>query len=297
MAARMYYEDGLSQSEVAAKIGVSRPTVSRLLSYARQSGIVQIVLTKPDGGDSLTNELQLALGLSRAIVVDVTRNRAPEEAIALAARAEVAGLLLGPGDTLGLSWGGAMLRLAHAASGLGLEGVKVVPIVGGMDEIDQRFQSNEIAREFAVRSGGQVVFIMAPVTPAGDLARRLRDDPDYGQRLALWDNLTAAVVGMGMRPEAASYLPAHLQWARQLTGAAGDVAGCYFTIEGEDLRPPGDAGMLAITHHQLRNTPYVLGVASDPGKAESIIGASRGHLVTALVTDTVTARKVLDRLT
>ena len=34
-AARLYYEDGLTQAQVAAKIGVSRPQVSKMLAHAR----------------------------------------------------------------------------------------------------------------------------------------------------------------------------------------------------------------------------------------------------------------------
>ena len=41
-AARLYYEDGLTQAQVAAKIGVSRPQVSKMLAHAREAGIVHI---------------------------------------------------------------------------------------------------------------------------------------------------------------------------------------------------------------------------------------------------------------
>jgi deoxyribonucleoside regulator len=41
-AARLYYQDDLNQRQVANELGVSRPTVSRLLTQARREGIVQI---------------------------------------------------------------------------------------------------------------------------------------------------------------------------------------------------------------------------------------------------------------
>ncbi|WP_155467637.1 helix-turn-helix domain-containing protein [Trueperella pyogenes] len=37
--ARMYYDLGLRQSEIAEKIGYSRPSVSRLLENARKLGM------------------------------------------------------------------------------------------------------------------------------------------------------------------------------------------------------------------------------------------------------------------
>ena len=40
-AAKLYYA-GLSQQEVAQRLHVSRPTVSKLLAYARRRGFVRI---------------------------------------------------------------------------------------------------------------------------------------------------------------------------------------------------------------------------------------------------------------
>ena len=40
--ARLYYEQGLTQDQVAKRIGVSRPLVSKMLTRAREAGIVHI---------------------------------------------------------------------------------------------------------------------------------------------------------------------------------------------------------------------------------------------------------------
>ena len=47
-AARAYYEHNETQAEIAARMGVSRATVSRLLTDARESGIVRIQVVNPD---------------------------------------------------------------------------------------------------------------------------------------------------------------------------------------------------------------------------------------------------------
>src|SRR5690606_40773930 len=42
--AKMYYFQGLTQSEIANKVGISRPIISKLLQKARECGIVEIVI-------------------------------------------------------------------------------------------------------------------------------------------------------------------------------------------------------------------------------------------------------------
>lgn len=46
-AARLYYLLDYNQNQIADKLGVSRPTVSRLLQIAKNEGIVQIKITDP----------------------------------------------------------------------------------------------------------------------------------------------------------------------------------------------------------------------------------------------------------
>ena len=46
-AAKLYYEHQLSQFEISKKLGVSRPTVSRFLQQARETGIVRIEIIDP----------------------------------------------------------------------------------------------------------------------------------------------------------------------------------------------------------------------------------------------------------
>jgi len=45
--ANLYYIEGLSQEEVAAKMGLSRVAVTRMLRRAREEGLVQITVKKP----------------------------------------------------------------------------------------------------------------------------------------------------------------------------------------------------------------------------------------------------------
>ena len=45
--ARLYYQSDYSQQQIAAQLGISRPTISRLLKYAKEKGYVTITITDP----------------------------------------------------------------------------------------------------------------------------------------------------------------------------------------------------------------------------------------------------------
>src|SRR5699024_9372085 len=60
-AARLYYEQGRSQTEVAQELGLSRSNVSRILTQARDRGIVEITIHDPEGPPRRDEVLEAAL--------------------------------------------------------------------------------------------------------------------------------------------------------------------------------------------------------------------------------------------
>ena len=68
--ASYYYNDGLTQDEIARIENFSRPHVSRLLDRAKETGIVRIEVVKPDflSTDSVAAELKERLGLKSVSV-------------------------------------------------------------------------------------------------------------------------------------------------------------------------------------------------------------------------------------
>ena len=44
---KLYYLDGATQAEIGKKLNLSRPTISRLLQFAREKNIVKISINDP----------------------------------------------------------------------------------------------------------------------------------------------------------------------------------------------------------------------------------------------------------
>jgi len=294
-AARLYYDEGLTQHEVAKRLSVSRSTVSRLLQLARDNDIVRIEVRAPSPAANLSAELAAELGLRRAVVVPAQGPRAGLQALVAPALDELGRTGLAVGDVLAVSWGTTVWEIAQAQRFPNLRGVRLVPAVGGMDESDMRFQPNEIARRVAAASGAELSFLHAPALPAPQLRRSLLSDPQIAERLDLWNRIHTALVGIGMPPTAHRVGPAHVLAAREaLTAAVGDVASRHFDLAGEPVELPHEDRLLAVTRDQLRAAGTVIGVAAGPEKAASIVGAARALLVDVLVTDAATASSALE---
>ena len=77
--AKMYYEQGLTQQEIAEKVFLSRSHVSRMLKEARALGIVEIIIRSPfENHVSLEMSLAERFGMEK-ILVAYTENTGPRE--------------------------------------------------------------------------------------------------------------------------------------------------------------------------------------------------------------------------
>lgn len=297
-AARLYYEHRRSQQEVAEALGVSRSTVSRLLTEARQRGIVRIQVIPPSEPAGLGEELTRRLGLRRARVCPAPRRQeAPWAGLAAAAGDALASEGLRSGDVLLAAWGRTTWEVSQQLE-CPLPGVIVAPMMGGSDEPMPWFHTNEIVQQLARRIGGEAAMLHAPAQPSVGLRRELERDEATLRTLRLWDQAAVALVGIGGPPAViGDHRPAHHPRDRAaLHQAAGDVASRYFDSDGRPVGYDDEARLLGVSRQQLLQIPTKVAVASGTVKAPSIVGAAAAGLVDVLVTDTETAEAVLSRL-
>lgn len=112
----LYYEDGMTQGEIAEAMGVSRATVNSYLADAREKGIVNISI-EPARLASLTiaQELKRHFGLTDCLVVPSDDNARPLIDRLGAAGAQALPKLLKSGDTLAVAWGRTVLSVGEHA--------------------------------------------------------------------------------------------------------------------------------------------------------------------------------------
>src|ERR1051326_3466034 len=75
---RLYYEDGLNQQDIAKRLGISRPHVSRMLATARAEGVVTITINNPYSREQdIERELVETFGILDALVVSMEEGSEP----------------------------------------------------------------------------------------------------------------------------------------------------------------------------------------------------------------------------
>ena len=302
-AARLYYEDEATQAEVAERLGTSRATVSRLLAEAKRQGIVRIEVVPPAEAlpDDLADRLARALSLTsvylspqlpapspgRTFVDVMGRALAPAVGRALSE----AGLL--PGDVLLVSSGRTVYEVAQFEL-TPLPGVIVAPTVGGNDQPEEWYQTNEITRLVANRVGGRANYLFAPALPGVELYQSLLKDPSIQRVLHLWPHARCALMGVGAPPLTRSDIPRFVPTgSTSLRAAVGDVCSRFFDRTGMPVDFEDGERLIAIELDALRHIPVTIAVAVGKEKVDSVIAGARGGYFNHLVTDTPTAEGLL----
>jgi DNA-binding transcriptional regulator LsrR (DeoR family) len=296
-AALLYYEKHRSQEDIARELGVSRPTVSRLLDRARDVGIVRIEVIPPDRDPNVESNLRDGLALAAVHVAAGTASAAdPGALVAEYVERALDDAKLRAGDAVLVSWGRAVYSLARSLV-KPRPGLLVAPGLGGSGEDKPWFQPNEIVRTLAAGIDGTPRFLHAPAFASPSLKRSLQRESTIKDTLDLWATAKVALVGIGNWPKdpeiaAAGFPTDDPAFAR----ATGDVAARFFTEDGTPVPYRAEPRLLGISRELLRGMPHVIGVATGIEKAAAIVGAARARLITTLVTDAPTARAVLGRI-
>ena len=300
--ARAYYEDDLTQEQIGKRLGLSRIKVSRLLSRAREEGIVQIAVVSPLASHTdLEGQLEARYVLDEAIVVsptdqggsDVIRSLGPAAAACLVRR-------LQGNEVVALTWGTTLLAVVDALPVQRWPQMRVVQMLGGLGQPEADVYGADLARRMAEAFGAKLRLIPSPGIVSSRVVRdALLADPQISDTLALGAHADVALVGIG-RPTPGSVvvqagiLDPEALAALQARGAVGDIALRFFDVDGEPVTHEVDERIIGPTLEQIREIPQVIGVAGGADKVDVIRAALRGGLLDVLVTDEESAGKLLE---
>jgi len=304
--AEMYYREGKTQAEISRKIGITRSAISRMLTEARQKGIVNIQIYHPLRYDKeLEKALTSQFDLKSARVVVTNSNESYPELQKRLGRAAAIDFqtILKPNMIIGVAWGTSIYNMIEAYSGEPRINIKVVQLLGVMGATRLSYSGQTLVENLAQKLNGEGVFLYTPfLVTSEETATTLMNDPSIKQAISLAQRSDIALLGIGStKPEYCSLLQGGHITKDDLkaiadTGAVGDVNGYYFNAQGFPADVEFRKRTIGLSYEDLAKIPVRFAVAGGLEKGPAILGALRCQSVNYLTTDHQTATWLLNHI-
>lgn len=300
--ANLYYFDGQTQAQIASKMGVSRPVISKLLNKAREMGIVEIYIKDENAHTvELEQQLEKTYQLKEALVVPAANlsTEMVKHALGKAAASYVSKNIKDI-KSMGVSWGSTLSKFVQEYPFEQHRNLQIVPLVGGMGRKLVDIHSNLLAYQLAQKMNSHCSYLYAPaMVDSLELKERLVQSEDIAMVLKEGSNVEMAVVGLGNPFEGSTmtemqYLTSEDLASLKQAGAAGDIGSRFYDADGKQIKHPLNDLVIGLDLEEFKNIPHVIGIVEGAHKVESIRAALKGGYLDVLVIDDVTADLLLN---
>ncbi|WP_432431867.1 sugar-binding transcriptional regulator [Neorhizobium galegae] len=300
-AAWLYYNQGLTQKDVAERLGLSRSTVIRLLDEAMKRSEVQIWISEGiDTCVELAIRLEKAYGLDEAVVVPAPRDNSA------AALASSVGLALGQflsevvqdDMTIGVGWGRTMTASLGSFRPPRRRNCKVVSLLGGIVAVHQTNPIDYTWR-FAGQLGAECYMFLAPLlVDSVKTKRALIEECGLKTIYDLAENLDLAVVSCGdIGPHSTSLSEGFISKAElDRLIAAGCVCDTMFNFLDEGGRSVDqklNERVMSVDLDTLKKARHIVLSSGGAHRAVAIRATIRRIGCHTLITDETAAKELL----
>jgi deoxyribonucleoside regulator len=304
-AAHLYYVQDRTMEAIARELGTSRSTVSRLLSQARATGIVDIRINSPFAAPQLLEErLAERFDITAHVVPvpDDAHEVERQERVAVAA-AHLLGDLIGPDMTIGVAWGSTTAAVSRRLVPKPVHGTTFVQLNGsGNTHTTGLLYASEILSRFATAYGGSAQQFPVPAFFDDPLTKRAMWRERSTRRIlemhTAMDLVVFSTGAAGSRVPSHVYAGGYLEpqelAALDREGVVGDVATVFFRTDGSSDGIPLNERATGPHFDVLRQVRKRLCIVSGASKVLSVRGALAAGLVTDLVVDEAVARALTE---
>lgn len=284
--ARRYYLEDQRQSDIAKELGVSRPLVSRMLSEARELGVVEIVVHEPGAqAASLLEKLRQVSSIRGGVLVedgeddDTTNQLLSQGAVNLLRQVGT--------RRLGVGWGyliGQLVTWLEENPQLDNGITDICPLVGNASIPARNYQSNENVRLMAQQLGAVPHFLYLPALPDSLEEKQLLCSTEiYRQITQEWERMDTALVNIGDYPASPDFASlVRYGSLLQQQHACGRMLVYYFNEAGTIIQSDQDFA-LQIPLETLTRCPNIVGVCSGNTSVRALRGALRTGVFTHIV--------------
>ncbi len=295
-AAWLYHVGGLNQEATAKRLGLTRARVNKLLSDARDTGLVSISINPANVGLLPVEEaIRQHYGLEFCICtpalghdIDVAESAAILAPFAFRAVGAAAGshlrrhLAETPHAIVGTGWGRTLEQMTRQLAGVSAPGARFISLMGSLTS-NLAFNPFEVVHAFARTTGAEGFFLPVPfIADTPEVRDILLSQQSVQQALTLARSTTVAYISVGELREESLLRAQGMISATELAelrelGAVGDTNGLFFDAKGQAVAHPLNRRTIALGFDDLRKTCTVALVAG-----RSKLDAARGFLASGV---------------
>ena len=302
-AAQLYYMQDLTMDAIAHELHTSRSSVSRLLSHARATGLVDIQIRSPlDRASALSAEVRAHFDITAHIVPvpDHTSEIDRLERVALSA-ARILGPFIDSNMIVGIAWGSTMSAMSRHLIAKETHNTQIVQLNGaGNTETTGINYSSEILRRFGDAYAAKVQQFPVPAFFDDPMTKKaVWRERSTKRVLELQQRMDVALFGLGS-PFAAVpskvYIGGYLEpsdfTSLSGSGVVGDVATVFYRPDGSWRDVELNKRATGPAFDELRRVARRVCVVAGEQKVPSLRGALAARLITDLVIDEGAARRL-----
>ena len=298
-----YYQDEITQEEIAKKFGISRIKVGRLLKRAKEEGIVEInVRYHPVFSTRLEQQMMERFPISRALIALDHQDEEEQRRQVAALVSNYLAMSLKDDMVLAVGQGRNVAAIADHVGSVAERNCKFICGIGGTHRPGDAINADHISRRLAKKFGGSSETLYAPAYVEN---RALKDafmqNGTIKETLDRARKADVALVGIGDMNEN-SYMvklgwftPHEIIDASLNQGVIGDIAGYdFFNAQGPHVDTVMNDRVIGLSIDELRKIPCVIAIASENTKALAILGALRTGAIDIIATSALNVRTILN---
>lgn len=294
--AQMYYEQKMTQNDIAEKLYISRSNVSRLIKQANEEGIVEVTVHYPfERMRRIEIELRKRFDLEEIRIID-TGDRTPFNNYTATTKlaASYINMQLNNNSTLALTCGNTICGMVHELRPKGyLPDMQVVPLMGSIESSNVILDGHYLVRQVSEIYGCRHYYIMTPFRVDDEsTCQKLLNRPAVIETLSLAENATIMCTGIGSDVKS-PYLTSEERKAFEECGAIGYISGYYFDKNGQIVNVSKFYNKMICASRKMFSIPTRCAVVADVDKAKATLGALRGKLINVLITNSAVANGIL----
>ena len=300
----LYYVFGLNQGEAAARLGLHRSRVNRLLAEGRDRGLIQVTINH-----SLVRDFEREQAIARAFKLDfclatpetgfvppgadshlaALHSAAARRSVGMVAASFLRGKLEAGARTIGVSWGRTIEQVAVHLTVARNPALKFVSLIGSLtrNAIANPF---EVVQAFALRTGGEVHFFPVPfIANSVEDREVLMSQRMVREAMELAWSADLYLISVGELAETSVLRQQGILTAEEMRsvrehGAVCDTLGAFFDANGQIVRHPLGDLSLSVGAENLRGRNVVL-LSAGLEKAGATAALLRSGLVRGLIID------------